>query len=344
VNARPASVDHEAASPCVAYILSMKKESRSARGAAIALFLLSPFVAEFLLGTIAIDQLAAGLVLAPLYGGGALLVREVGRRSTGGWRAILLLAFAYAVIEEGVVVQTLFNPRYLGLDLLRDAYVPWLGIGAWWSLFVLTLHTVWSMAVPIALAEAFSDRARQPWLGRIGLIVSGLLFLLGTCLTAYFTYAQERFLASGFQLGGALLVALAGVAAAWRVRHGKPIAPGRVPPEWTLGLLSFAASGAFMLARRFTGGWTIVGVYVLLFAAVGASVAAWSLRADWTDRHVLALAGGALLTYAWHAFVQEPVVGGAGPLDHVGDAVFSLLAAGVLWLAMRRARRSDPLG
>jgi len=316
----------------------MSDRKRTGRGAAIVLFLLSPFVAEFLLGTIAIDQLVAGLVLAPLYGGGALLVREVGRRTKGGWRTILLLAFAYAVIEEGVIVQTLFNPRYLGLDLLRDAYVPWLGIGVWWSLFVLTLHTVWSMAVPIALAEAlFPDRARQPWLGRIGLSVSAALFVLGACLTGLITHNQQKFMASSAQLGGAALVALAAIAAAGRLRGGRERIPGRLPRPLVVGLMSFVSSSAFMPARRFADGWAVVGVYLLLFAAVAVVVSRWSVRAGWSDRHVLALAGGALMTYAWHAFVQAPVVGGQGALDHVGDAVFALLAVGVLLLAVRRA-------
>lgn len=62
---------------------------------AVGLFFLSPFVAEFLLGDIGIDKLAIGLVLAPFYGGGAILVREASRRRSGGWPAILLLGFAY---------------------------------------------------------------------------------------------------------------------------------------------------------------------------------------------------------------------------------------------------------
>ena len=38
---------------------------------ALGLFFLSPFVAEFLLGNVAIDALPIGLVMAPMYGGGA---------------------------------------------------------------------------------------------------------------------------------------------------------------------------------------------------------------------------------------------------------------------------------
>ena len=44
---------------------------------ALGLFFLSPFVAEFLLGNVSIDALPIGLVRSPMYGGGALIIREV---------------------------------------------------------------------------------------------------------------------------------------------------------------------------------------------------------------------------------------------------------------------------
>src|SRR4029453_10116762 len=60
---------------------------------------------------------------------------------------------------------------------------------------------------------------------------------------------------------------------------------------------------------------------------------------SWTDAHVLALAGGALLTYAWHSFPQEPVLGSKGTVDLVGNAVFSTGAVLLLAAAVRRVRR-----
>ncbi|MDG3006177.1 hypothetical protein [Paludisphaera mucosa] len=36
--------------------------------------------------------------------------------------------------------------------------MPALGIGVLWTLFVLTLHTVWSISVPITLFEALTPR------------------------------------------------------------------------------------------------------------------------------------------------------------------------------------------
>jgi hypothetical protein len=304
------------------------------------LFVLSPLVAEYLLGNISIDHLGVALVLAPLYGGGAILVREAARRQRGGWTSILALGFAYAVVEEGLIVQTLFNPSYFGLDLLGDAHVQWAGIGVWWSVFVLTLHTVWSIAVPIALVEALTpERSDRPWLGRVGLGVASALFLVGAWASAAFTYAQEKFLASAPQWTGAALLAVAAVGAAVLLPPPPSGRTGGVPRPLVIGLLSLLASSAFMTARRLIGGWCVVGFYLALLTAVFVAVRVWSSRERWGGSHALALAGGALLTYAWHSFVQEPVVGGRGTVDLVGNAVFSTAAVLVLAAAGRRVRR-----
>jgi hypothetical protein len=129
---------------------------------ALSLFLLAPLAAEFLLGNLPITALFSLVLLAPLYGGGALLIREVARRTGRGWPTILLLGLAYGILEEGVTTQSLFNPDYAGQRLLDHGFVPGLGIAVPWTLFVLTLHTVWSIATPIALVETIVRRP-GPW-------------------------------------------------------------------------------------------------------------------------------------------------------------------------------------
>jgi hypothetical protein len=70
---------------------------------ALGLFFLSPLVGEFLLGNVSIDALPIGLTMAPMYGGGAVLIREVARRAGKGWPTMILLALAFGAIEEGLV-------------------------------------------------------------------------------------------------------------------------------------------------------------------------------------------------------------------------------------------------
>ncbi len=94
---------------------------------AIGLFFLSPLVAEFLLGNLPITALFAVIGLAPLYGGGAVLIREFVRRRGWGYPSILVLALAYGVLEEGVTTQSLFNPNYADLRLLDPGHIGFLG-------------------------------------------------------------------------------------------------------------------------------------------------------------------------------------------------------------------------
>ena len=51
---------------------------------AVGLVFLAPLVAEFLLGNLPVTLLFGLVLLAPLYGGGALLIREVTRRAGRG--------------------------------------------------------------------------------------------------------------------------------------------------------------------------------------------------------------------------------------------------------------------
>jgi hypothetical protein len=306
---------------------------------AILLFFLSPLVAEFLLGNLPITMLPALLVLAPLYGGGALLIREAARHARRGWPSIFILGLVYAVFEEAFTTQSLFNPDYLKLNLhlLAPAYIPALGIGAWWTIFVLTLHTVWSIATSIALAEALLPKnATTPWLGRIGLPVTGALFVFGAVATTLFTLKGDRFVASPWQFAASALLCVALTVMAFRMPTTlPPRSSGWVPNPWLVGIAALAAGSGFLLIPQ-KWGWWAVGAYLILdFLAIVATIR-WSRRMEWNGRHRLALAGGAALTYAWHAFLQPPVIGGSRIVLLAGNTVFSLGAVVLLVVAAWR--------
>jgi hypothetical protein len=307
---------------------------------AIGLFFLAPLVAEFLLGDLPINLLPALVVLAPMYGGGALLIREVVRRTGGGWPRIFGLALAYAIFEEAFTTQTLFNPNYLHLNLhlLAPAYIPALGIGVWWTAFVLTLHAVWSISVSVALAEALvPDRVNTPWLGRVGLAVTAVLFLLGAAASTGITLKQDPFVASRAQLAVAALAVVVVIAASLRLPHW-PAIGGRAPSPWLAGATALVAGSIFLVTPS-RWAWGAVGVYALLDAAMIAVISRWSHSDGWGGLHRLALAGGAALAYAWHAFLQNPAVGKGGAVDRIGNAIF---AAGLIVLLAVAARRNPP--
>ncbi|KAF5049572.1 hypothetical protein DSECCO2_438510 [anaerobic digester metagenome] len=97
----------------------------------------------------------------------------------------------------------------------------------------------------------------------------------------------------------------------------------------------------FTLTLRLSPWWTPVALFLLLDAAVIAAVLSWSGRQGWGDRHRLALAGGALLTYAWYAFPQPSVFLGNSAIDLIGNAVFAAGAILLIAVAARRLQRAD---
>lgn len=314
---------------------------------AVGLFFLAPLVAEYLLGDIPITALAGLIVFAPWYGGGALLIREVCRRAGLGWPGMVALAVAFGVVEEGLITQSLFNPDYAGKHLLAPGYIPALGMGASWTVFVLTLHLVWSIGTPIAMVELLSrDRATTPWLGRIGLAVTGALFVVGGVVTATQTHAQSHFVAPAGPLAGAavaaaVLVVLA--AALGRRDDATALRDGRVPPAWLLGLVSLVVTSgvttAWYLARDVMPSWLYVAI-VLAAYAVGVALARyWSRLPGWGRAHQLALSAGALLTYAWQGFVTSHMLIPASPtVTLASHVVFALGALALIAATALRVR------
>jgi hypothetical protein len=324
----------------------------------LALFFMAPWVAEFLLGNLSIAMLPALIVLAPMYGGGALLIRELVRRTGRGWPSILVLGLAYAVFEEAFTTQSLFNPNYLqaNLHLLDHAYVPALGMGAWWTLFVLTLHTVWSIGTSIGLVEAFVPARRTlPWLGWPGLIVTCALFVLGAAATTAITFKMDPYIAPAARLFGAAIVVTVLIAIAFLLpkprdvmrAHGEESASGNAPgPRSTpprahiVGACSLAAASIFLVVPP-GWGWGAVAVYLVLYVVAIAGVLHWSRSPSWGDSHRLALAGGAALAYAWHGFPQRSAVPGDPRVDLIGNAIFAVMTVALIVAAGRRVVHAE---
>jgi hypothetical protein len=87
--------------------------------------------------------------------------------------------------------------------------------------------------------------------------------------------------------------------------------------------------------------WLASVLYLALFAGVAALVGHWSRLTGWSAGHRLALACGALLTYAWHAFPWAPIT--EAPISSaVGLASNTILAAATVALLLVAARRLRP--
>ncbi|POM25279.1 hypothetical protein BTM25_39230 [Actinomadura rubteroloni] len=306
---------------------------------AIGLFFLAPAVGELLLGATSLDAIALLPVMALLYGGGALLIRESVRRTGRGWWSILLLGAAYALVEEGLLDQMLFNTHYSDhYDMVSVTYVPFLGTGAYGLLSTLAVHAVWSITVPIVLVEALvPSRAREPWLGSLGLPVVIALFVLGTVVVGWGTYEEQHFMASGSRLIGTSLAIVALIVAAFRVRPAPPHAGRTAPRPLLAGTASLALTAAFMAVLQ--PSWWGVAAALSLAATAAALGVHWSRAHGWDRRHTFAVAAGATLTYAGVGFTQPPDSGSSGTVNLIGHIVFAAGAVALLWVAARVSSR-----
>ncbi|MGA2752849.1 MAG: hypothetical protein ABSE53_03710 [Terracidiphilus sp.] len=318
--------------------------------AALTLFFLAPFVAEYLLGDFPVTFFWPYIVLAPLYGGGALLIRELARRSHRGWPTILLLGVAYAIIEEAFTTQSLFNPDIFSLHahLLSHGWIPALGIGAWWTLFMLNVHPFWSIGVSIALAEGlFPSRARAPWLGNVGVSVAAVLFAIGIYYNTAYSLRHDPFRASTAQFIVSALLVVVFAAAAFLIPRASrdksatlPASavtrePLPAPPALITGVAAFLLGAAVMLSPIL---WNWGAVVLILGVDLVFLIGLWlfSHRSAWTPLHTLSVGAGGALLYGAHAFMQGPVVPCPKSIALASHALFLVLAIAVVAIAVSR--------
>lgn len=301
--------------------------------AAVTLFFVAPLVAEYLLGDLPLTMLAALIMMAPLYGGGAILIRESARRAGRGWPTMFLLGAAYTLIEEGFTTQTLFNPNAMGLHLhlLAIAWIPVLGIGAWWTLLMLNLHIFWSMGVSIALVEAlFPSFARTPWLGKSGTAVAAVIFLAGVGMGIAYTVHHDHFAATHAQFAVTAVCCILLIAAAFLVPFPRiHDQTGAVPSPWLSGLAAFLLSMA-VLNTPPRWNWGAVAAMLLIDGVFLISVGLLSRRAQWTALHTLSIGAAGALAYGIRAFFKPVLIGGVSHTVALAGHCILLLASLVL--------------
>ncbi|GLW34208.1 hypothetical protein [Actinoplanes regularis] len=194
------------------------------RRAAWTLILVAPVVAELMLGNVPLKQIWIFPVFIPIYGAGALLIRELVRRTGGGFRAMLLLGLAYGLIEEGLALRSLTSPHIYG----AAGWAPrLLGINSAYTELNLVYHPIFSITIPIVLTELiFTGHGPRRYLRRGGLIVTGAVAGLGALLVRVAVVPAED---PGYDMPAVAAVVIVAVAAlvaigAFRVRpKGGPV-------------------------------------------------------------------------------------------------------------------------
>jgi hypothetical protein len=318
---------------------------------ALVLFLLAPLVAEVIFGSTPVSNIGALLPSIPLYGGGALLIRELVHRRGGGWWRIALLGAAFAVVEEGLALQSMFDPALFGAGGLGGR---WLGVNWVWTQWTVGYHVIWSISVPILLAELlFPARRHEAWLGRVGVSVVGALYALGAlALAAIFRlFVTPDFRASAvLMIGAALLVcALVALALRWSSVPAVPAAStAGAPSPWLMGLISFASTAAWFgllhLPETLRSGAVVLApmaLEIILAAGVAALIRRWSASRGWNDAHRLALAFGAILTSTLYG-VNFVTAGSPG--NQIGEGVASAVTLALLAFFVRHRHAEQKEG
>lgn len=326
-------------------------ESRTNRPAAWTLVLLTPLVAELALGSTPMSMAWLTILWLPIYGAGVLLIREAVRRTGRGWPSLVVLGVAYELVEDGIGLQALTSPTLYGAagwgPRLFGFNVPY------WEANAL-YHVLFSVLIPILLVElVFPDHGRAPYLGRFGLVGTGVVAVAGVGILrlAVPPSADPGYVAplvvpvaSGVV---ALLLAVVALRALPRTRTPHT-GPGRVPSPWLLaaiGLLGTVLLLGLLFPVRGTrqpaftsGNWVLVPMIVALLLAVAGAVLVhqWSRRAGWNRRHVLFLVTGALVGHS----AAGTVLFARTPFDRWGLVAVVLLTAALAALLAR----SDQVG
>lgn len=319
--------------------------------AIITLVVLAPAIAELSIGDLPFDLtgLVSLLFLVPIYGAGAVLVRDLVRRRGRGWPSILLLGAAYGLVEEGIGLQSLFSPTiYHGIGPAWGARL--LGLNGAYTEFQVVNHAIWSIALPILFTDLiFPARRRQPLLGKAGLVVTSLVYLLGVGATALSRLTIDPGYAAPLAAFGGVLVvvvALGVIALGVLPRVGDASdGNGPVPAPWTL-LMTGLVGGFGCLGFVYIPGHAHLAfmrtpvVAIPMAASLAVAVAGlvlsrrWAARRTWGDAHALGLGAGLAVGHALIGVLFQPKT---WP-DHLGAGVVLLIGVLLLWLLATRVR------
>jgi hypothetical protein len=324
------------------------------RGAIWTLLILAPVISEVLSGS---TRLSILFVLIPeimVWGGGALLCRELVRRWQAGATSLLCLGLALSVAEEFIIQQTSIAP--LPFPGVNADYGRYLGVNWLYLLFMLGFESVWVVLIPVQVAELiFPDHREQPWLRNRGLIATCVAFLIGSRIAWYgwTQQARPRLHAAPYHPPAALiLIGLAAIAAfisiAWLLRgygHSGLIDSRQPANPWLIGFKAFIFGAAwFELIGLIFIPHPGVPVWIPLLSGpiwallAFAIVRYWSAAQRWRDIHRFALSLGAVLGCM---AISDVSAAGWTRVDLIGKFVFQFLAVVGFLLLARKVWQRD---
>lgn len=304
---------------------------------AIVLFFLAPAIGELLSGSsppLEFFNPISLLFLSSLYGGGAIIVRELKVFWRKDFRAVVLLGAAYGILEEGLLVKSFFDPNWVDLGIL-GVYGRWLGVNWVWAEMLTIYHSIYSISIPIILVElAYPERRFESW-------VSMKVFKFLAAVLVFDTVIGFLFLTDYFPPLLHYLTALLVMSLFVYLAYKLPAEKGKVYKKNGGPRLLFSVGliGSTCFFSLFWAGPYIIGYPIIIIIAgimLVFAIFKFLKRFDWSnpasDLNRLAVVGGALSFLILLSFLQE--------FNSRGMALVGLAAAfGLLLLRIKVKRR-----
>lgn len=314
---------------------------------------IAPVCAEYLSAYLAetgdaAAMIAGLLILGPLYGGAALIIREVALRTGRGWTGVMLLAAGFGVAMPTLVDLSAWAVDFPSVpywDAMREpTLVQPLGLAVFPMLAWVTGHVLLSVCAPLALVAAIAPRHRgRPLLGAAGGAVVTTAFVVAAAMIRVDSAPLAA--PTALQQVCAAAVVLALVAAALSPL-GAPLSPGAVlhqaGPRWcaTPGRVLLLAVPAALVLDLLPFGWGGTAVYAAVLAVAGAGIARAARHRWWRLSHITALAVAVVLARSLVGFLS-PLPPGVSLTEKITQSAV-LLALVVLTCRTAWARaRSD---
>ena len=324
------------------------------RAAIWTLLFLAPFIAEVLSGS---TRLSIMFVLIPemmVWGGGALMARELVRRWRAGVTSLLCLGLALSIAEEFIIQQTSIAP--LPFPGVHGDYGRYLGVNWLYLLFMLGCESVWVVLIPVQVTELiFPDRRESQWLRTRGLIVTIVAFLVGSRIAWYgwTQKARPQLHADPYHPPAILilqgLAAIAGlIGLAWLLRGAgqlSKIDSRQTANPLVIGLTSavfgaawFALITLIFLPHLGVAVWIPLTAGPIWAVLAFAIVRYWSRSTRWGEWHRFAVAfGGVFGCMA----ISDVSAAGWTRVDLIAKFVFQLLAVVGFGVLARKVRQRE---
>lgn len=311
--------------------------------------MLAPVCAELLSAYLAVagdvgQTVVLVLFLAPLYGGAALLIREVAVRTGRGWVGVVLLAAAFGLAMTSIIDLSLWTTDrtdVAGWEQITGAArvgpISVFALSSW-----VAGHVALSIGAPLLLVGAGFPRARgRRLLGPLGIAVT----LAAGVAVAIAVHNDPS--ASGVQhtsparyaLATAVVLLLVALALSPIGRLRPPVPGRRAGSAWWMLPAGVLVAALMDLAPP---GWA--GVASIAVAALLAVLLAGrrTRSPGWTPRHAAAFGLGIVLERTAVGALAEPAPGVAASAVWVQSAVFLALLVGLGVWVWRRAGEDAP--